>query len=451
MAKSLQRNLQGFVLAVLALAIASIICFWESNMVLANTRTPRQVQAKAAITGFLSSVELGERSYEFDHNGDGISDTYVYPLITSRPDFKTKYVTLEEAAKNKQVILKENVRNRSLNKKDPPSSYDIVAQVFGSSYGYGSRSGFGSRLGFGTGYGYGSSTYYPRGGMTGGGWQSRGLPRGGILGSSYGPSGYRSYPGGYGPYGKSDLRDDDFKRSDFRRVVALGEFDFADAKFRPGQNLGSPEPAEKTEVEVKALCFEKWRLIEESRRTGDSEYFSYVGMASPYVRKELVLFPNQVNVDKIIARELRELGVRSRTGALADVFKNEDVKRIIDYYKANSKKILGKNKNVSGMIVTSRNRILSADVYSSPVLFRKMLSQLMQSAALGVSRADARTRKHIADGDVEKFWYDLKQIQKLKKENSQTYRLFYPKIIGAAELYPDKNITNVVHLEAYPR
>ena len=186
-------------------------------------------------------------------------------------------------------------------------------------------------------------------------------------------------------------------------------------------------------------------------RMGGSEYFSYLGMASPYVRKELVLFPNQTNVDKVIAKELRELGVFSKTSALADVFKNEYVKKIIDYYRANSREVLGKNKGISGIIVTDRNKILCADVYSSPGLFRKMFSQLMQSAALGVCRTDEKSRKDIAQGDVEKFFRALKRIKKFKRESSQTYRLFYPKIIGGAELLSDKDGTKVVHLEAYPR
>jgi len=463
MKKSLEKTIWGFVIAVLLFAAFSL----KSNKVSAKTRKPEKVRVKQTIAGFLSSVELGEHVYDLDHTGDGVADMYIFPLLTSNPDLETRYTTLEEAARKKQVILKENLRNRSLNKKDPPSSYNIVAQGmimggsrYGSRYGYGSGYGGGSRYGYGSGYGGGSrygygsgggSTYYPRGGMIGGGWQSRGFPTGGTLGG-YGRGGSRGYGGYRGGYMGFGFKDDSPKQSDLNTAVALTEFDFGDAKFASSQNTANLEAEDKgEEVEVRALCFEKWRLIEESRRIGDSEYFSYVGMASPRVRKELVLFPNQTNIDKVIAKELRELGVLSKTSALADVFKNEGMKKIIDYYKANSKKVLTKDRGISGIIVTDRHRILCADVYSSPVLFKKMFSQLMQSAALGVCQKHRKSRKILGKGDVEKFLSDLKQVQNLKKETSQTYRVFYPKIISGAELCSDRNGTRVIHLEAYPR
>ena len=94
---------------------------------------------------------------------------------------------------------------------------------------------------------------------------------------------------------------------------------------------------------------------------------------------------------------------------------------------------------------------LCADVYSAPGLFKKMHSQLMQSSALGVLQKDRRNRKHLKESDVQEFLDALKKVGNLKKETSQTYKLFYRKIISGAELYSDKNGTRVVHLEAYPR
>ena len=187
---------------------------------------------------------------------------------------------------------------------------------------------------------------------------------------------------------------------------------------------------------------------------GNSEIFSYAGMASPFVRKELVLFPNQKNIHMIIAKELRRLNVYSRTNALTDVFNNQNIKKIIDYYVANSEYILNEkeNKNISGMIIkTGSGKILCVDIYSSPDLFKKMFSQLMQSAALGAYQTREKSRKHLGQGDVEKFLYDLKQVEKLKKETTETYRLCLPKIISEALLDSDKNGIRVVHLEAYPR
>lgn len=220
---------------------------------------------------------------------------------------------------------------------------------------------------------------------------------------------------------------------------------------RPATPTSAPAPEDAAKVELKAFCFEKWRLIEASRRMGDSEYFSYVGLASPRVRKQLVLFPNQTNIDRIIEKELRKLGVFSKTNALADLFGNEQIRRVTDYYVAASKSVLDKDRQISGMVVAGKDGILCADVYASPRLFEKMLSQLLQSAAIGICTTRAAVRKDLARNDVEEFVDNLRQIRKFKKESVQTYRLFYPKTVAAAEVVPGEDGPKVVHVEAYPR
>ncbi|MHC4691529.1 MAG: ARPP-1 family domain-containing protein [Planctomycetota bacterium] len=406
----------------------------------ARTRKPR-IRAKQVITKFLSSVELGKDVYDFDHDKDGVVDMYIYPLMTTNPDLETRYITLEEASKKRQIILKEDPRITP-NGNNPQGTYPILAQYRDSGYGatYTQYSGFG----------YGPS-YYPRGGMLGGGWQNRGFGSGGILGNygpgGYGPGGNRGYPG-YRGYGGFGFKEEDSEENDFRQAASVGVEDFGFENIK-AKHL-SLDSSNNMETRVDALCFEKWRLIEESRFRGQPIRFSYAGMASPFIRKELISFPNQINIHIAIDKELRKLGVSSRTMAFADVFKNKDIKEVINYYITNSKKVL-ENKGVAGMIITDRNKILCADVYSSPELFKKMCSQLMQSCALGVLQKDRRSRTHLQEADVKEFLYNLKKIENLKKETSQTYRLFYRKIISGAELYSDKNGTRVVHLEAYPR
>ncbi len=407
----------------------------------ANTRRPR-IKAKQIITKFLSSVELGEDVYDFDHDRDGVVDMYIYPLITTNPDLETKYTTLEEASKKRQIILQEDPRVIP-NRDNPQGSYPVLAQYSGSDYG--------ATFTQYPNFGYGPS-YYPRGGMLGGGWQNRGFGSGGILGGygpgGYGPGVYRGYPGyrGYGGYG---FKGEDFEENDFGKAAAVAVEDFSFENIK-AKHLSLDSSNNKIESKVDALCFEKWRLIEESRFRGQPIRFSYVGMASPFIRKELISFSNQINIHIAIEKELRKLGIRSGTMAFSDVFKDKDIKEVINYYITNSKKVL-KNKDIAGMIITDRNKILCADVYSSPDLFKKMYSQLMQSSALGVLQKDRRSRTHIQEADVKEFLYNLKKVENLNKETSQTYKLFYRKIIGGAELYSDKNGTRVVHLEAYPR
>ncbi|MHC4259921.1 MAG: ARPP-1 family domain-containing protein, partial [Planctomycetota bacterium] len=358
MKKKVRKIGQIIVLAVLPFVVPSL----ESNAALAR---PEKALAKETIAEFLSSVRLMKKGYDFDHNGDGRVDMSVYLLKTETPDIKTKYTTLQEAIKKKQLALRENP-NLSVVRKDPPSSYSIFAQYMGS-----------------------GSLYYSRGSQVRGGWQNRGFGSGGILGRGYGAGSYGrrgsygSYGSGRGSYGRrypGYYKQDGFSGTDFKNSDPGGAC-FEDQS-RSQKVVNDTGPAENPGLEVGALCFEKWRLIEESRRLGEPEYFTYAGMASPYVRRELTMFPNQTRAHKAIERELRRLGIRSKTRALADVFNDPKIKEIIAYYVANSKEVLDKNKGVSGMIITSNNRILCADVYASPVLFEKMFSQLMQSAAL---------------------------------------------------------------------
>ena len=425
MKSRLEKIVRAFVLGILVFAIPSS----EPETALGRTRKRYKVQAKETVTRFLSSVRLVKKGYDFDHDGDGLVDMSVYLLKTEDPDLESKYLTVEEAISKKQLIIKENP-SLSVVRKDPPSSYSVFGQYSGS-----------------------RPLYSPRGGQLGAGWQNRGFRRGGVIGGgSYGRRYYEGSGSGRRRYGRGYGRG--YRHGGFSGIGSedsgLSGLGF-ERKFQPGQNKNTVEPVEQPGFEIDALCFEKWRLIEESRKLGEPEYFYYAGMASPFVRKELVLFPNQIKAHIAIEKELRRLGIHSRTKALADVFKDRNIKEIIDYYVANSKEVLEKNKGISGMIITSRNRILCADIFPSPDLFKQMFSQLMQSAALGVCRTHEKSKKDLGKADVEEFLHSLKSVEKLKKETSQTYRLCSPRLVSEAVLYSDEDGMRLVHIEAYPR
>ncbi|MHC4735920.1 MAG: hypothetical protein ACYTDW_15900, partial [Planctomycetota bacterium] len=250
MKKGLEKILSTVVSGVLLFA-----ALFNSNAI-ANTRKPR-IKAKQIITKFLSSVELGKDVYDFDHDKDGVVDMYIYPLKTTNPDLETKYITLEEASNKKQIILKENPRVIP-NRNNPQGSYPILAQNSGSKATFTQYSNFG----------YGPS-YYPRGGMLGGGWQNRGFGSGGILGGygdgGYRDGGYRGYPG-YRGYGRFSFKEEDFEENEFRKIVAVAMNDpsFENIKAKYLSLDSSNNNINNIETKVDALCFEKWRLIEES-------------------------------------------------------------------------------------------------------------------------------------------------------------------------------------------
>jgi hypothetical protein len=475
-----QKALVSLVSALLLFALPTA----RSGTASAKAKTAQTDPARQTITDFLSSVDLAGPAYTFDHDQDGTVDMTVYPLMTSSPDLVTQYSTLKEALSSKRVVLKEKLTAKTPTRTDPLSSYSIVAMAMGvsrtvssggrSSYSFGSgyRSGYGSSsgIGFGSsgygfrsgtrigggGSGYGNPSYYQGGSMLGGGYQNRGMMRGGTMGGYPGMGGGSSYYRGgsgigrgirYSPYGKDH-------RPSVSRDAPMIAAAIAGYGSRPRQQPATPsvaEPQQHAEIELDAFCFEKWRLIPQSRLRGDPEFFSYAGLASPHVRKQLVSVTNQTRAHSAIERELRRLGVSSETKAFIDVFKDPEIKHVVDYYTAASKEILSADKDISGLLITSPGAILCADVYSSPMLFKKMLGDLMQSAALGVYRSRDEAEKPVEAEHVQQFVDGLKNVKKLRNQAGQTYRLFYPKAVSAAELYTDQNGTRVVHVEAYPR
>jgi len=440
------KKVGGFCFAV-SLAGAFLIAAAPASATASRDET---AAAQATISDFVSSVKLGGAAYTFDHDSDGVVDMAIYPVQTAMPDSKTRYTTLEEALAKNQLALRES-SEMVASRNNAPGSYPIVAQIMG---GYGRRN-YGSYGSYGSGGYSGGSSYYPRGGMLSGGYQNRGFRSGGFLGGGY--SGY-SGSGGYGrnnSYGRGYYRGGGYGRggagigfrnalpdnNDLKELASAGAFDSRGAKAEANQ--------QSLEL-VDALCFEKWRLIQQSRLRGAPEYFTYVGMASPFIRKELMLFSNQTNIHMAIEIELRKLGINSRTRAMSDVLTDGRIRSVIDYYTANSKQILKKNKQMTGMVVVGRNRILCADFYSSRQLFSKMFPQLMQSAAIGVCRME-KAHKQADRSEVRQFLAALAKVRKLRKETDQAYRVFYPKMISGAELLTDDNGTRLVHLEAYPR
>jgi len=416
------------------------------------------------LADFLASARIQNKTYSFDHDGDGISDMHIFPLLTTNPDLKTNYITLEEALQKKLVILKEDVTAPVIDKKEPPTT--VIAQIgFGTGLGFGPRPGFGfssrygpapyggvygSRSGYGFGRG-GSPLYYGRGAVLGGGWQGRGFGRGGIIGGYNRPTTYGPYrPTTSGGFGKLNFKNDDPTTTKLPIPVAY------DGAVSPEASAGPTLPdiqgvQKVSEIKLDALCFEKWRLIKQARLRGESEYFTYAGMASPTIRKKLVLFPNQTNIHVEIEKELRGLGVPSKTKAFIDILEDPRIKKVIDYYVNASSKIPEENKRISGIIIADRNRILAADLYSSPQLFRKMFPQLIQSAAIELCLPRPLVPRTLGQEEVERFLDELRKTRNVKTDSVQTCRFFSRKLVGAAELYGNDEETRVVHIEAYPR
>ena len=378
-------------LASVLLLVGLFFC----DTIFAGRQRVGPARANEIIAEFAASVEFGEYVHTFDHNGDGVVDMAVYPLTTRNPDLETEYVTLEEAVKEGRVILRENPRNYGPERSR--GGHNILAANLST-----------------------RPVYFQIGTGLGGGGQGRGFGGGGVMQGVGG--------GGFSAIGGSGHSLGVWSESSTSRFTS------------------------HPEIEVDVLCFEKGRLIPESMESGSSEYLSYAGMASPSVRKKLIFSSNQPRVNKIIASELRKYGISSKTNAFTDIFENQDVLRTVRYYAVNSRNVLDRNKDISGMVIISGDgNILCSDVYASADLFEKMFTRLMKSAALEVCKKGANARKYPGGADVEKFLCDIREARGWKRKGTQAYRLISSRLISEAVLYSGRNGTKFVHLEAYPR
>jgi len=348
------------------------------------------------ISQFLASAQLGDSRYDFDHNHDGIVDMSIYPLRIENPDPGEEYITLNMAIESGELILREDPRNYLTTH---PYGRGITSQVprFGI---------LGTQIGQ-------QIIFVQVGQAYRGGGQGRGSRRGGLYGRSE-----------RGPLERTYASSNYKSKSDIASLFGVG-----------GQ-----------EFEVDVLCFEKRRSIAKSMGSGDSEFFSYAGMASPSIRKKIVLLPTQRHINKSIKKELKQFDIDSRTYALNDIFTKQDVKEILDYYAAGSRRILDEDKGASGMIVTGSERILCMDLYCSADLFEKMFPELVKSAALEVYKTQKKAR-YYSKTDVEAFLYDAQQARGWRRYVPQVYRHISSELIGGAV----KAGPQVVHVEMYPR
>jgi len=206
------------------------------------------------------------------------------------------------------------------------------------------------------------------------------------------------------------------------------------------------------EFALHVWCFEEGRNIADSMEAGSDESFAFSGMASPTVRRQLITTGTQRKAHRIVAGELRRLGVNSETNAYHDIFKNERIAETLKYYDTQAKKIVAENPQAVGLIVANREgRILAADVYSSPDLFRQMLPLLLQSAALEVYGKKALSFQDATPAPVQDFLTEIKEITGWEKKTTQSYLYITEKLVGEGLFVAEDNKEKFVHLEMYRR
>ncbi len=456
------------------LCIGLFVSFLFGFLCLANwtwarkSKTPSPQNA-VVIRSYLATVELADKSYELDHNGDQTTYLTVHLLETSQPDLESRYITLANAMRQGQFKVRENPSLYGPAAAATPvvrgyqQRYGPAVMAMNFSYGGGQGGMYGQRgmgmMGGGQHRGRRSS------GVFGGGRGGYGAGRGGRGGYGTGRGGRGSYGGGRyggaGRYGAMGYGQGGYGRgygSNVNPQVApAGESNAVMNPSTEAKKNDKAEPSKTREPEVPEFalhvwCFEKGRIIADSMAAGSDESFAYGGMASPTVRRQLITTGTQSKAHRIIDAELKRLGVQSKTAAYHDIFKNNSIAATIKYYETQAKKIAAENPQAVGLIVADhKGKILAADIYSSPDLFRQMLPLLMQSAALEVYGNKDLSFRDTTPAPVEQFLHEIKTITAWQKNTTQTYQYITKTLVGEGLFLSDGGQETFVHLEMYPR
>lgn len=384
----------------------------------AEELTVSSSQNAAAIRSYLATVELSGKSYDLDHNRDVTVDLVVHLLHSSQPDLESGYVTLPNAMRQGQLVLREN-----------PQLYGPAAAANPAVRGYQQRYGPAvMAMNYRPGRSQSlnpSGIFSQRGQLMPGGGQDRAMPNSGILGR-----GRRS-------------------RGNFpsRQGRRYGMYD---------QSSSSHGSNESEEFALRTWCFEKGRIIADSMDAGSDEAFTVSGMASPTLRRQLITTASQTKVHRLIDVELHRLGVQSRTAAYTaaynDIFKDHNIAKTLGYYETRAKEVAAENPESVGLIVADRKgNILAADIYASPDLFRQMLPLLLQSAALEVHGNNDLSFQDTTPAPVAEFLSEIKDSTAWQKNTSQSYRYLTDTLVGEGLVLTDGNQETFVHLEIYPR
>jgi hypothetical protein len=142
-------------------------------------------------------------------------------------------------------------------------------------------------------------------------------------------------------------------------------------------------------VPIDVFCVEHGRWSgSAAHATGGSKM-----MASPKVREKAQAKKDQSQVWDAVAKSVSENQVASSTGDLKSVYQDKRVGSTLDNYeRAFRDKFNG--ANVVGVVVAVGGRIISADVFASPKLFRAYWPKMLKSYALEAITARMLEKQH---------------------------------------------------------
>ncbi len=160
-----------------------------------------------------------------------------------------------------------------------------------------------------------------------------------------------------------------------------------------------------TSVPIDVFCVEHGRW--QSRRGESSDGAMGFGtasgyMAAPKVRSRAQAEKSQGAVWEEVADKVSQNRISTSTGTLNSVFSDKQVTARLGDYERELKAKLGA-KNIVGAVVAVNGKVVSADVFASPMLFQAYQEKLLKSYALEAISAGKSDKRTVQAADAEAF------------------------------------------------
>ncbi len=160
-----------------------------------------------------------------------------------------------------------------------------------------------------------------------------------------------------------------------------------------------------TPVPVDVFCVEhgRWQSRRGESNDGAMAFGTANGvMAAPKVRSRAQAEKSQSKVWEGVADNVSMNGVSTSTGTLNSVFENKKVNAKLGDYEREFKTKLAA-KNIVGTVVAVNGKVVSADVFASPMLFQAYQKKLLKSYALEAISAGKADKQAVTASDAEAF------------------------------------------------
>jgi hypothetical protein len=128
-------------------------------------------------------------------------------------------------------------------------------------------------------------------------------------------------------------------------------------------------------IDVPVYC------IEQERWAGKNTAFaSPATLAHPALRGSAARGESQQAIWKAVDERSRKIGVSSRTRNYQQVYEDKAVQKRLDDYVSRFRGL--NDRNTVGAVAVAGNRIIAADLFSSPTLFAKLWSKISRSYSM---------------------------------------------------------------------